>query len=226
MRFNYLNFKVLTICSFFFLIACNSTPKSAEADTAEARTLQATSVQGTILNIDTANSKIFWKGSKLIGGANSGFVPITTGSIKLVKGEVVGGSVTINMKGIQPTNQDAEGNAKLKAHLGSSDFFAVDSFPTVVFDVTEVKKGAITDSINAEVKDNNATVTGNLTIKGIAKSISFPAHIQADSLGAVLNAAFTIDRTKWGITYGAENSIRDNIIKKEIEFKVDVTAKK
>jgi polyisoprenoid-binding protein YceI len=54
-------------------------------------------------------------------------------------------------------------NAKRDEHLRSPDFFNVKQFPTLSFESTEVKP----------IKDGYQ-VTGNLTLHGVTKSVSFP----------------------------------------------------
>lgn len=212
----------ITVFGLALLVACNGTPNSAEADTTEAKI--ASSATGIDWKIDTAESKLLWEGAKLIGGAHSGVVPIISGNLKMSDNQIVGGSFLIDMKDLQPLDQDSASNDKLRKHLGSRDFFSVDSFPTASFAITAVKTGADTTAVGA--KDANITVTGNLTIKGIAKSISFPAKLSQDSNAVIVLSTFNIDRTKWGVNYGAENSIKDKIINKEIEFMVNLKAAK
>lgn len=219
--------RLVTILSSIALLAimsCNSSPRSTEADTSEALQVDKTLLTGDSLQVDPLVSTLLWEGSKLIGGAHSGQVPIISGTIMVTNNVIKGGDFVIGMKDLQPLDQDDESNAKLKAHLGSSDFFAVDSFPTATFDITSVVSGADTSQMGSA--DANSTVTGNLTIKGIAKSIRFPATVRLGADTADVKATFTIDRTKWGINYGAENSIKDKIINKDIEFLVHVKAQK
>lgn len=52
-------------------------------------------------------------------------------------------------------------------HLRGEDFFNVEKFPAFSFKSTNVKKG----------KGNKFTVTGDLTMKGITKSVSFTAEL-------------------------------------------------
>ena len=224
---------ILIILSSAIMLAtaCNTTADNQEATTSEAVQMP-TSVAGTSLAIDTAASRIHWKGSKLIGDSHLGIVPITEGTVTVSEKGLETGTVTIDMKDLQPTDQDPESNAKLKAHLSSADFFSVDSFPTASFQIASItldsSLSAIQQQANQAVPDihPNSTVSGNLTIKGITKSISIPAEIHADSTSLQFKAAFSIDRTLWGINYGAENSVKDKIINKNIDFQLDINAKK
>ena len=62
---------------------------------------------------------------------------------------------------------------KLTGHLKSADFFDVAKFPKSTFESTEIKAG----SSDAKAKDATHTVTGNLTLHGVTRSIQFPAKI-------------------------------------------------
>ncbi|QEC73054.1 YceI family protein [Arachidicoccus ginsenosidivorans] len=216
----------------FILSSCGSTQNSEAAKTAAAQQVIAT--KGHILPIDTAASKVLWRGSKLIGADHSGYVPLLEGQISVQGSQISGGKITMDMKALQPTDQDLEGNTKLKAHLSSQDFFSVDSFPSASFEITKIEPGTSTSSVTPDSgKDakaagiqTNTTVTGNMTIKGITKSITFPAEVHADSTAVDFRAAFAIDRTNWGVNYGSENSIKDKIINKNIDFQINIKAGK
>jgi len=221
--------------ALLILASCGQTQGNEQAKTTDAQAVSMQAGQGQMLPIDTAASKILWKGSKLVGSSHEGYAPVTEGQVTVVADALRGGKIVIDMKDLQPTDQDEESNGKLKAHLSSKDFFSVDSFPTAIFEITSVEKGAekaanATPDSGKDAKvagiQSNTTVTGNMTIKGIAKSITFPAEIHADSNSVNLKAAFAIDRTNWGINYGAENSIKDKIISKNIDFQINIKAAK
>jgi len=217
-------------CSLLLLASCGNGSNSEAAKTAAAQKVMA--AKGQVLPIDTASSKVIWRGSKLIGSDHTGFVPVLQGQVSISGSQISGGKITIDMKRLQPTDQDASGNAKLKGHLSSQDFFSVDSFPTATFEITKIVAGTgsvnITPDSGKDAKNAgiqaNTTVTGNMTIKGISKSISFPAEVRADSTAVDFRAAFAIDRTNWGVNYGSENSIKDKIINKNIDFQINIRA--
>ena len=221
---------ILFSSSLLLLASCGGSQNSEAAKTQEAQ--KVTAAQGSIIPVDTADSKVLWKGSKLIGEGHSGFAPISVGQVSVVGNQITGGKITIDMKDLQPTDQDQEGNTKLKGHLGSQDFFSVDSFPTATFEITKIETGTAPSNLTPDSgKDakaaginSNAIVTGNMTIKGIAKSISFPAEVHADTTAVNFKAAFAIDRTVWGVNYGSENSIKDKIISKNIDFQINIKA--
>jgi len=98
---------------------------------------------------------------------------------------------------------DAEGLTK---HLQSPDFFDVAKFPQATFVSTEIKPGGD--------KGASHTVTGNLTLHGVTKSITFPATITVDPGAVNVASTFAINRKDFGINYagGADNLIRDEVV--------------
>ena len=65
---------------------------------------------------------------------------------------------------------EGEKKTDLEGHLKNQDFFEVEKFPTGHFEIVKVEEMAI----------ENAThkITGNLTLKGITKSVEFPIKIK------------------------------------------------
>jgi polyisoprenoid-binding protein YceI len=100
-------------------------------------------------------------------------------------------------------------NKKLTAHLLSPDFFGVRQNPKAKFVTTKVQAGG-----------DGVTVTGDLTLLGKTKSISFPAKVTADGESLRLSSRFRIDRTEFGMTYG-RGKIDD-----QVSLTVSVNAKK
>jgi len=72
---------------------------------------------------------------------------------------------------------------------------------------------------------NNGTVTGNLTLNGVTKSISFPGSIDISERGVTLATNdFTINRTDFGMKYGSA-SFFDNLKDKAINDAVGLKIK-
>lgn len=78
---------------------------------------------------------------------------------------------------------------KLTTHLKNADFFETDKFPSARFVTTEIKSAA----------DGKCTITGNLTLHGQTKSITFPGKFQLDNGGLLLAAKFKLDRSQFGM---------------------------
>jgi polyisoprenoid-binding protein YceI len=176
------------------------------------------------LKIDTVSSSMNWVGKKVTGQHN-GTIKIANGEVGIDNsGAVVGGSFEMNMKSIANLDlDDTEWNNKLITHLKSDDFFAAEKFPTSRFEITKVEP--LSDP--AKPTFNN-TVSGNLTIKGITKSISFPASIKFEN-GAVSSFAdFEIDRTQWDIKYGSGKffeNLGDKMISDNFNISFKITAR-
>jgi polyisoprenoid-binding protein YceI len=63
------------------------------------------------------------------------------------------------------------GNEKRDAHLQTADFFEADKNPTLTFKSTSVKK----------VADNRYKITGDLTMRGVTKPVTFDAEFLGSS---------------------------------------------
>ena len=83
------------------------------------------------------------------------------------------------------------------AHLRSADFFDAQQHPTIEFNSTAVD----------EVDENQLIVTGELTIRGITRTISVPLEllgVDTDPFGqlrAGLEGSRRIDRKDWGVSW-------------------------
>ena len=168
-------------------------------------------------DIDTKKSKVTWNAKK-VTGEHTGNVLLNGGNVWVEKNELVGANVSINMNSISCTDlTDAEWNKKLVGHLKSDDFFSVEKYPKAAFEITSVKKES----------NNDYTVNGKLTIKGITNDISFPAKVNiADGL-VKANGTAKLDRTKWDIRYGSGKffeGLGDKMIYDEFEITFDITA--
>jgi polyisoprenoid-binding protein YceI len=131
---------------------------------------------------------------------------------------------------------DEAGNKKLTRHLHSEDFFDVEQYPTatfqiassVPFDSTERQDtpGPATSPKQQRIKHPTHKMTGNLTIKGITKSISFPAKITLEDSLLRAKANFNIDRTHWRLTYGADESLGNKTIYPAVNIGLDIVAQR
>jgi polyisoprenoid-binding protein YceI len=152
----------------------------------------------TALSVDPAKSTLNWQGKK-VSGEHVGNVKIAKGVLNVEANKLVGGTFDIDMTSITNTDlTDASYNAKLIGHMKSDDFFAVEKHPTSTFKITKAEPIA-----GAKAGEPNYTITGDLTIKGITNSISFPATVKIAGNKAEAAAKFDVDRTKWDIKYGS-----------------------
>jgi len=207
---------------FIGFAACKNKAAGTKATTGAAKEAPATTTTNFTtyrLNSGTLN----WVGSKAIGDSHQGTISLTNGKLAVAGGQVKAGDFEIDMNSIIVTDIPAgKGKEKLEGHLKNGDFFDTPQFPKGMFKIVEVVP--VTD-----VADVTHNVTGNLTLKGVEKSITFPANIAVvgDKLTAV-SPSFTINRTDWGIKYGSSGSFadlaKDRIINDDIALVLQLDA--
>lgn len=204
------------------MVSCQTAP---EADNAIATEQQvATATAGETFTIDAAGSKIGWIGTKT-GGQHIGSFLLSDGKFTVTDGNLAGGSFTIDVTSLAVNDLTGDDKAKLEGHLKSGDFFLVDSFPTATFEITGVTPF---DAATGTSKLTGAThtISGNLTLRGETKNVSFPAIVKIDGTSVSAVADFNIDRTNWGLSYKGPNNPADWFIAKEVNLKLDVKANK
>lgn len=197
----------------FLLASCAGNPEGKKVETNETVEHIVEAVGETLL-VDVAESTVQWKGTK-VTGAHEGTITIKEGRLVVDGGKVTGGTFVLDMNSISSTDLEGEWKEKLDGHLKSEDFFDVANNPEAKFEITGVEN---------ETDDDEAKVSGNLTIKGITKNISFDAKaIELTDSKANITANFNIVRGDWGVNYAGKE---DDLISKEINFNISLVAKK
>ena len=168
-------------------------------------------------------STLGWEGKAVTHGHN-GTMQFSAGEL-LVKGNaVVGGTVTVDMKTMKATDiTDAESQGKFVGHMSGDDFFGAGKFPTSTF-----KIATVTPLKGADKDGDNATIAGDMTIKGVTQRISFPAKVGVKDGVAAATGTVIIDRTKVGLKYGSKTffaSIGDKAISDDFTLSFNVIAK-
>jgi len=165
-----------------------------------------------VVTLNKSASSIAWLAKKVTGEHN-GTVGISAGALNVDGNKLIGGNFTIDLKTIKDLDLTDPGyNQKLVGHLSSGDFFEVEKFPTATFVITKVA---------------GKQVTGNLTAKGITKSITFPAEITVKGGKVTAKANITIDRTDFNIRYNSKKffeSIGDKAIYDDFALTVSLVS--
>jgi len=193
----------ITILSgLIFITAC----QDPAADATKARTGEAAQVaspatpHGQRYQITPQNSKIDFVGSKVTGKHDGSFGNFS-GQIDYA-GSPENSRVSITIK----TDSITTDTPDLTKHLKTADFFDVAKYPEASFVSTAIKAGG----------ENGAThtITGNLTLHGVTKAITFPATINVTPEAATVESSFSVNRKDFGINYAgaADNLIRDNVV--------------
>jgi polyisoprenoid-binding protein YceI len=145
--------------------------------------------------VDVGRSEIGWVG-KSIDDAHRGKIQLDSAVVQVQDGTVRSILVVADMRRISVEDiTDPEGNREFVDHITNADFFEVDKYAKARFVSTNVER----------VADGSYAVTGDLTIKGVTRPVSFTAKPSAD--GGSLQATLEIDRTAYGIVYGSKGQV-------------------
>ena len=153
----------------------------------------------------TDDSTIGFVGSKVTGSHEGGFEEFT-GTVTMDGDDITTAviDVTIDMDSTWSDND------RLTGHLKNEDFFDVPNFPESKFTSTAI-----------EVDGDSYKVTGDLTLHGVTKSISFPATIDYADGTLTANAEFSINRFDFGIEYPGKT---DDLIRELVLLKLNIVA--
>jgi len=180
-----------------------------KAETGEA-VVQGAAPAGAGLSFSNDGSTVAFTGSK-VTGKHDGVFETFQGRITLGEGDLTTGQVTVEID----TASVKTDSPKLDGHLKSPDFFDVDKHPKAVFVSTAIKAGGEGGASH--------TVTGNLTLHGVTKSITFPAKIMGDASHVMVNAEFAINRKDFNIVYPG---MPDDLIRDDVAMRLEIHANK
>lgn len=192
---------ILTIlCGLLLVCSCgNPASDKPKAVTSEAAPGSSSSpvAQGERYLIKPDTSKIEFVGSKVTGSHHGGFEKFSGHIDYAGQPEKSHVSILIDTDSVTTDTPD------LTKHLKTADFFDVAKYPKATFESTEIKPGGATH-----------TVTGNLQLHGVTKSITFPATIVVTPGAINVDSTFAINRKDFGINYAgaADNLIRDDVV--------------
>lgn len=204
-------FSIALVGGAIALTSCSEAPKT------EAPAAPASPWAGTVnVNVDNAASTVGWKG-EMIGGlyGHQGTVALKESKLQLTDGKVSGGSFTIDLSSIKPT--DANYNVKegkspenLVGHLTTADFFDVATHPTASFTI-------------ASVEGNKAK--GKLTVRGVTNDETIEdVTVTPEGDNVKVAGKLTFDRQKYGVAYSTGS--KDNILSDDIVIDVTLVGKK
>lgn len=143
--------------------------------------------------VDRASSQVKWKGKK-VTGEHYGQIRIQSGTVEVNGNAIAAAAVEMDMNSIAVEDLKDDGmNAKLVGHLKSDDFFSVEKFPSSRLVLTGVKA----------LGNNEAELTGNLTIKGITHPVKFGVKTVIEGNTLKSSGVITVNRAKYDIRYGS-----------------------
>jgi polyisoprenoid-binding protein YceI len=193
-------FSIILFALILVSACANPADDKSKAVTGTAAPVASPAAPGVKYLITPANSKIEFVGSKVTGSHNGSFAKFSGEIDHAGSPEKSRVSITIDMDSVVTDTPD------LTKHLKSADFFDVAKYPQATFVSTEIKSGGD--------KGATHTVTGNLTLHGVTKSITFPATIAVTPDAITVESSFAINRKDFGINYAgaADNLIRDEVV--------------
>ena len=165
--------------------------------------------------VETTVSEVFWRGHKPIGKTEHGTVKVKSGEVTVADNKITAGKVTIDMTTIDALDVEGGLEETLENHLKSDDFFSVEKYPEVTYEIT-----------SADEKE----ITGKLSIKGHTEEV--PGKITAwevEDHKIMFRADFVFDRSKFDVRYGSGSffsisKLGDALIDDEIKISVEVVA--
>lgn len=165
--------------------------------------------KGTAVPVYPETSKIEFTGSKVTGRHDGGFKDFK-GVIDLVsdKAEESRVAVQIDMRSVF-TDTDT-----LTKHLQTGDFFQADQYPTSSF---------VSNRIVPNGEAGNYLITGELEMRGVKKSITFPAAIAIKPDEVAVNSEFALNRKDFGIVYAGK---ADDLIRDDVVIKLDLHSRR
>ncbi|HEV8058328.1 MAG TPA: YceI family protein [Gemmataceae bacterium] len=158
--------------------------------------------------ISPTTSKIEWVGTKTGGKHDGGFKDFS-GKLDPATGDLTASTIKVEIN----AGSLYSDVGKLTQHLKSPDFFGVDTYPKASF---------VSSKIESAVDGSNThKITGELTLHGVKKEITFPAKIVETGDKVKLNSTFKINREDFGMT-GFKGKVDSDVT---IKLAVEVSRK-
>jgi polyisoprenoid-binding protein YceI len=207
----------LATSAAFALAACDESssaaPKAAvapAATSAAAAPATAPAAETATYAIEPSTSKVEWTGAKITAHHDGSFTSFK-GTVTVPGGKAENAKIHLDID-TPSLKVDPD---KLAGHLKSPDFLDVEKFPKATFDSTSITAGGANGATH--------TVTGNLALHGVTKSVTFPAAITVTPGKVSAKADFSISRKDWNIVYPG---MPNDLIKDDVAVHLTIEANK
>lgn len=174
-----------------------------------------TTTTPTAWNIDPAHSDAEFKVRHMMISFVKGEFSGLSGVLKLDESDYTRSSVEASI----PVSSLRSGNDDRDGHLKAPDFFDVEKFPAFTFKSTKI----------APAGGANYAVTGDLTIRGVTKSVTLAVEDVSkpviDPWGNSrigLSASTKINRQDFGLTWNAALEAGGVVLADEVSISLDV----
>ena len=145
-------------------------------------------------HVDTGHTQVLFTVNHMGFSQYSGQFTQPTGTLRLDPRNPAASQVTISF----PIDKVSTTVPALDAHLKRADFFEAERYPNGTFTSTSIV-----------ARGNTATITGDLTLKGVTRPVTLaatfvgagPGPRGAHKTNVGFHATATIKRSDWGISY-------------------------
>lgn len=150
--------------------------------------------------------------------------------LSTVKGTFSGLSGNLQFDASNPANSSIEASVDVStvntgvgdrdAHLRSADFFDAENFPKLSFKSTKIDVTG----------DNTGKVTGDLTIRGTTKEVTFDVDFFGEGKSpfgdhrAGFAGSTRIDREAWGLTWNQALEAGGVLVSKDVKISIELQA--
>ena len=169
----------------------------------------------TTWNVDSVHSVVEFKVKHMMISNVKGQFTGVTGTLSLDEADLTQSSVeaAIEIASIHTRDEGRD------AHLKSADFFDAEQFPTMQLKSTHI----------ALKSDGELVVTGDLTIKGVTRSVAFavegPSEAAQDPWGGTrigVAATTKINRKDFGLTWNAALETGGFLVGEDVHITLDL----
>ena len=165
--------------------------QAQQAQVAEARDPQQIDAAAEGLELVAfETAELMFTGSSALG-EQPGFFEKVSGEARIGAGD--------NLRSLRGTVQMGsvvtQADSLTKKLKEESGFFEVEAYPTAEFVSTGIRpapEGAVRDT---------HVIVGNLTLRGVMKSVEFPAQVEITPQRFLLSAEFSVNRHDFGVSY-------------------------
>jgi polyisoprenoid-binding protein YceI len=169
-----------------------------------------------VWTIDPAHSTVGFSVRHLMVSKVRGRFGAFTGTITIADNALESGlDASVEMASVDT------GDAGRDGHLRGADFLDVETYPTMTFASTSL-----------QAVDGHYALNGNLTIKGVAKPVTFALEfdgVATDPWGntkAGFSATAEINRKDWGIEWNAALEAGGVLVGEKVKIQLDIEAAK
>ena len=175
-----------------------------------------TSLSSHAWSVDNVHSNVGFTARHMMIAKVRGKFTRVIGEIDLPEGGSIPLSITAEIEAGSVDTRDDQRDG----HLRSADFLDVENYPRVTFRSTAISR----------VSDTTFYVTGDLTIRSTAKSVTFPVEVEGQAMDPQggrrigYSARLRVDRRDFGLTFNQALESGGVLIGNEIDIELDIEA--